>query len=500
MTDVWREAGIDLVHLNDDRPMSLIGVVRLIDQIRRWRPDVVMSYGLRAGLMTRAAAAWTAVPVVLASQQGVEDWKTWKHIVMERLTSPLVDLYIGVSQACTRRLATCERIPPRQLMTIPNGIAFSPPPDLEARVAQLQHQYPFPPGATVVGTVGRIQTMKGHDDMMAAAAIALRRRGDLYFVLVGDDHRNGQVQQLARQLGVAQRCLFVGYSDQVAVWLKRFDIFLLPSLSEGLPVAVLEAMFMALPVIATAVGGTPEVVLDGITGLLVPAAQPQTMAEKIVELAGNAQLRHQLGQAGMQRAQEHFGLQRMIRRYEQTITGVYARKLSTGRVPARDLPVLGTDRPTRQVTPSRSGRPSVVHVMAIGLSAKMFMGGLFRRLLAEGYDVSLVCSDDQAARAVVSETGVRFEPVKIPQGISPLSDALAIWNFAAAAPPAAAGGARAYEQGRYHRHVGGGCGGSARPHLSQSWAVHPEHPRAKAGHPADDGAGDPPPGHARAVL
>ena len=270
----WQKAGIEVIHLNMDKRVSPLGTIRLMRVIKERKPDIMMVYGLRANLMARFAAFFCHVPVFITGQRGIEDWKSKFEVMLEKFTSCFVDLYIGNSQACCDMLAKRERIPAYKLCTIPNGIDISTPPDIEIRSAKLKSQFNLPSDSVLIGSVGRLQPVKGHEYFLKAAKILLETKANLYFVLVGQDHRNGYLQQLASDLKISNKVCFAGYSTEIAAWLNCFDIFVLPSLSEGMPVAVIEAMFLGKAVVATDAGGTSEVVDNENTGLLVPAAEP----------------------------------------------------------------------------------------------------------------------------------------------------------------------------------------------------------------------------------
>lgn len=326
LSEEWRAAGIDLIHLNSDRRVSITGMVRLARELGQWRPDVLMSYGLRASLMARVAAWWRRVPVVVTGQRGIEDWKRWYHVLLEKLTSPMVDLYIGNSKACCEMLRCRERIPSRKLEVIPNGISFRRSSATSEQWEYLQHRHKIPKDAVVVGSVGRLQPVKGHEVLIASACEVLRKYPNAFFVIVGQDHRDGELQEQVRRADIEERCCFPGYSRDVSAWLEGMDIFVLPSHSEGMPVAALEAMFMRLPVVATRVGGTPEVVLDGETGILVPPGDAHSMAMAICRLVEDVDLRSRLADAGKHRAEEEFTVELMVRRYEDTLTRLVQRK------------------------------------------------------------------------------------------------------------------------------------------------------------------------------
>lgn len=326
VSEEWKAAGIEVHHLNMDRRVSIIGIIRCIKLLKQWKPDILMVYGLRANLMARLAAWYCRIPVFITGQRGIEDWKGRLEVFLERVTSVFVDLYIGNSQACCNMLAKREKISSHKLHTIPNGINLKSLDNLNERIKELRGKFAIPSDALIVGTVGRLQPVKGHHDFLSAAQIVLRRYPKAYFVLVGEDFRNGQLQDMARQLKIRDRVCFAGYSKEVAVWLNLFDIFVLPSLSEGMPVAAIEAMYMRKPVIATNVGGTPEVVQEGQTGLLVPPSNPQAMAQSIITLIENPAIRQKLAAAGHDRAASLFTVEGMIKQYEDIFVKLLDRK------------------------------------------------------------------------------------------------------------------------------------------------------------------------------
>jgi len=272
------------------------------------------------------AAWWCRIPVFITGQRGIEDWKTKKEVFLEKVTSIFVDLYIGNSNACCDMLATRERISRKKLYTIPNGIAFDIPSDIAGKTASLSKQYQLPENKVIVGSVGRLQPVKGHHDFISAIPAVLRKCPDTYFIIVGEDHRGGELQRLAKNLGVEQSICFAGYRKDVAAWLNRFDIFVLPSLSEGMPVSVLEAMFMKKPVIATSVGGVPEVIENGEDGLLVPPKNPEELADAIVHMITDSALRESIAMKGYEKVQKQYRVDVMIKRYQDVFISLLKQK------------------------------------------------------------------------------------------------------------------------------------------------------------------------------
>jgi glycosyltransferase involved in cell wall biosynthesis len=168
----------------------------------------------------------------------------------------------------------------------------------------------------LLGLVARLHRQKGLGDLLAAVAWVRERVPDVRLLLIGEGELRDELEAQARALGLSGAVIFAGIRTDVAEIVAALDIFVLPSLWEGTSNAVLEAMAAGLPIVATAVGGTPEVVVDGVTGLLVPPRDPSALAGALVTLLQDADLRHRMGRAGRERVKQYFSLERMVRRTE----------------------------------------------------------------------------------------------------------------------------------------------------------------------------------------
>ena len=327
LTKEWEDAGIQVHHLNVDSPVSLKGVFRLLRFMRSWRPDILYVYGLRSNLMARATKLFYRVPVFIAISQAIEDWKSKLAVFLEKSTSFCVDKYIGAAKACCDMLAIREKIPARKLKMVHNGISLYIPEDVQARAKDIKQKYKYPEGAFIVGSVGRLHPVKGHEYLIDAAVEVVQKHSDIFFVIVGKDYRNGELQKRVEQYGLASKFLFTGYSEiEVASWLATFDLFVLPSLSEGLPTVILEAFFMQCPVVATNVGGTGEAVEHEKTGLLVPPADPKSLANAIIRLYELSDLRDRLRFEGFKKANDEFTVNKMVQGFEETAMEIYFSK------------------------------------------------------------------------------------------------------------------------------------------------------------------------------
>jgi glycosyltransferase involved in cell wall biosynthesis len=201
---------------------------------------------------------------------------------------------------------------------VPNGIEVPPAvrrpdPALRAELVRGRPDY-------VVLTPARLHEQKGHAYLLAAAA----RVPEATFVLAGDGPLRPELERLAAERNVADRCVFLGYRSDVSDLLAAADVFVLPSLFEGLPVSVLEAMAAERPVVATAIGGTDEAVTHEVTGLLVPPRDPAALAAAIRRLQADPQLAGRLAAAGRERVQREFSsaaTARNVMRIYDEVTG-----------------------------------------------------------------------------------------------------------------------------------------------------------------------------------
>jgi len=306
---------------------SRIGVWRLRRELfalcRRLRPAIVHSRNM-SGLDALVPAMLAGVPHRLHSEHGwdVADLRgeRRKPALVRRLHSPFVSRYVTVSRDLARYLERRVGIASSRITHIMNGVdtdRFAPTTDGSERSR-------LPPAfrdqsCVLIGTVGRIQAVKDQPTLLRAfsaardALPALRDR--MRLAIVGDGPLLGELRALAASLGIAGETWLPGAVHNVPEVLKAFDLFVLPSLNEGISNTILEALASGLPVVATSVGGNPELVDDGATGRLVPAGDVATLARTIGEYASDAVLRRRHGEAARRAAVERFSLATMVEQY-----------------------------------------------------------------------------------------------------------------------------------------------------------------------------------------
>jgi len=237
---------------------------------------------------------------------------------LDRMTFGLSLGYVSNSQAAIDFL-TAHGYDRREFWLIHNGIDIASfYMRFEAEKEEIKREYDLPLDKLIITCIANLQLQKGHKYLIRALRELKNKALDFLTLLVGDGPLRGELEKLVRGLGLEEQVHFLGSRDreEIPKILAITDIFVLPSLWEGLPTAVIEAMAAGCPVVATAVGGTPEVVMDRETGFLINSRDPEALAQKIALLLKDSQLRQKMGEAGMRRIEEHFTLEKMVQNYE----------------------------------------------------------------------------------------------------------------------------------------------------------------------------------------
>lgn len=311
---LWGESGAPFIRQRTPGKLLLGSVPALARLLRRERADVVELYGLRANVIGRLAAALAGVPIVLGGVTSTDDWRRWPHVRLDRATAWAVTGWLANSHASKRRLVERERHPADRVRVIHDGVdvqAWRRRPDGEAR-RRLRRQLGCSDETVLVATVANIRPAKGYPHLVEAVPLVTAARSDCRFVCAGLDMMGGAVQRRARELGVEGSIVFTGPRADVRDLYEAADIALLPSVYEGFGLSLAEAMALELPVVATEVGGIPELVQDGRTGLLVPPADPAALARAVLRLAARPELRRWLGMGGRERVARLFSLDRAV--------------------------------------------------------------------------------------------------------------------------------------------------------------------------------------------
>ena len=298
-----------------------IAVTRLVGEIRRVRPHILHTHTAKAGAVGRAAALLAGdarPPVIVHTYHGhvlsgyFDPLRTQFFRETERALARHTDRLVAVGPEVRDDLVALGVAPPEKFSVIRLGI------DLESRVltvdrrAEFRHLFGIPEDRFVVGWIGRMTAIKRVPDILAAFK-ALRDRGvEATLCLVGDGPDRDAIEQLASDLGIVRDVLLVGYQRDVAPYYAFFDALLLPSANEGTPVVAIEALAAERPVVASRVGGVPDVVDDGESGFLVEVGDIEALADRLEQLARDPELRARLGRTGRKRVVPRYRVERLV--------------------------------------------------------------------------------------------------------------------------------------------------------------------------------------------
>lgn len=351
--------GIKVIPLSpacQDRSLSLSGIRELYQIIKKNKYDIVHSH---SSLSARVAARLSGIRGVVYTRHGLggafgsdrvhpvpgsigpesRESRRWPGgisgpaSILGRLTQRFFSAYfadaiIAVSEAAAENLVRCGIIPSK-ITVIENGV----PVPLLGDFLDLEHGSE-PGGAItnevtkerslVVGTVGRLSPEKGHSVLIQAAAIIRNRFPSCRFLIVGDGPLKDRLQNLAYDLGLEKEIEFIGYRPDVQPYLKSMDVFALPSYTEAMPLSLLEAMALGLPIVASKVGGIPEVIKDGYNGFLVEPGNEKDLADKIIRFLESPHVRKAMGQAGRETVESRFNVEIMTRKITELYWGVLA--------------------------------------------------------------------------------------------------------------------------------------------------------------------------------
>jgi glycosyltransferase involved in cell wall biosynthesis len=322
--DDWKQASTMAWPLSLDTPWQWPAAREFVKFLRAEKIDVVHAHMTRAALAAVPLARWAGVPVVVQTCHGREAWRTsWlkRHYWVDRRIASWSDVTVAVSEHTAAYLSEIKGIRSGRIRLIRNGRSMNgfqwPNQTTEER---LRKDLGILPGDLVVGVFGRLEEQKGHRFLLAALSAVRQKIPTLKVLLVGDGVLRKELEDEVKSKGLDTCVIFTGYRRDCMQLMAVCDLIALPSLYEGMPLVPIEAALLGIPVVATAVDGTKEVIADGVTGVLVPVAQPAALERALVELLPDRARLTALGKQARIRAQRLFSLDRQLRETEALYT------------------------------------------------------------------------------------------------------------------------------------------------------------------------------------
>lgn len=311
--------------LHKKEGLDITVYLRLWKLLRALRPDIVHTRNLGT-LDCQLISFLAGINCRVHGEHGRDsndlDGKNRKNILLRRILSRFVDQYIALSKDISGWLMTEINVPPKKISQIYNGVdadKFTPGNSQEYNHGDLRY----------IGTVGRLQAEKNQQDLVRAFQILKKRyhsSDSIKLVIVGDGPDRDKLATLVSGASIENDVIFSGTRDDIDLQMRRLTVFVLPSLTEGVSNTILEAMATALPVVATHVGGNPELIINGVTGCLVPPGRPDEMADAIDLYITHPKLAKKHGRASRERVLAQFSMNSMVSQYADLYHSVMFKK------------------------------------------------------------------------------------------------------------------------------------------------------------------------------
>lgn len=314
--DIPKDVNVTSIML--DKLSDVRSMISLARTLRHHKIDILHSHMFRSSLFSAPIARFCRVPVVIETTHVRETWrKGWlkSKFVIDRNVARLIDRFIAVSEANAHYLLNEKKIPARKVSVIQNGCSLERVDPSRAKPEGIRERIGFSKDDVVLLAMARLEPQKGHNILLQALSLLHKDFPNVRLVCLGTGTLKNELAQYTKDLNIESHVRFMGFQPNVADWLAAADISVLPSFYEGLPLTAIETLAARVPLVATAVDGTPEVVIHGETGLLVPPGDPQAMARAISRLVQEPELRSKLALRGRNWVLERFTIQRQI---EQT--------------------------------------------------------------------------------------------------------------------------------------------------------------------------------------
>jgi glycosyltransferase involved in cell wall biosynthesis len=292
-----------------------LGRMRVLhDFLREEKVQVLHSHGFRPSLLASPVGYWAHVPVRVETPHVREYWrKGWKSsYAIDRIGGRFVDQYIAVSEANRKYLVEEKGLPSKKITVIRNDCDVQRFDPAHAVPANFRRRAGFAERDPLLLVAARLEPQKGHSVLLQAMAVLKNEFPELRLVALGEGGLRAELERDIRELGLEKSVLMPGHSSDIRDWMGTADVCVLPSFAEGLPLFAIECLAAGRPMVASAVDGTPEIVVDGKTGLTVPPGDVAALAHAIGRLLREPRLGAELGTAGAAWVRERFTLERQI--------------------------------------------------------------------------------------------------------------------------------------------------------------------------------------------
>ncbi len=326
-TENLEQSGISVETLNMRRgvpdPRAAFTLARLL---REWRPEILLTFMFHANLLGRIIGRWVGIPVIISSVRTENFGGIWRKWIM-RLTDWMGDITTTNSNLVAGNLIKQEVVPKGRIRVIPNGLVLDKYTDSGFDPYAIRHDLAVPQEAFLWLAVGRLEEAKDYPNLLNAFKMAREAGSDSYLCIAGQGSLLTFLEQETIDLGIDDKVRFLGLRRDIPALLQAADGFVLSSAWEGLPNALIEAMAAGKPVVATRVGGVPEVVKDGVSGYLVPPRDTKALAEAMTRIMCHTERqRESMGRAGRAWIEANYTLEHVVDSWEALFYELLATK------------------------------------------------------------------------------------------------------------------------------------------------------------------------------
>ncbi|MGR3301541.1 MAG: glycosyltransferase [Candidatus Scalindua sp.] len=318
--------GIDVKILHISTSRNPLSIHKLYKLLKNRKFDLIHTHAYSAGTIGRISAFLAGVPVIISHNHSVYDYYNKYYHFVEWLLCLITDKIICVSDIVKKFTNETQRINANKLITIHNGIdSVCSVTGKEA--SDIRKKLGIPHNHTVISTIAHMEEHKGIKYLLESASLLLQSRNDISFLLVGEGALKEELKILCADLKIEKNVIFAGERSDISEILSLTDIFVLPSLREGLGLAILETMACGKPVIATNVGGIPEIVKDGVSGILVSPRDPEALHTAMKELLDDKEMQKKMGANGEKVCNEKFNSKVMVGQIENLYDFLLCKKV-----------------------------------------------------------------------------------------------------------------------------------------------------------------------------
>ena len=303
------------IELNDKKDFKK--VIELFKIIKEFKPDILQSFLFFDNILARIFGRILKVPVIISGQRNVETKRSFERNFLDKLTINLAHYIISNTEAGKKLIINRERFNPSKIFVCPNGIDFKNVVKLrEEQKQEIKDYYKIKDNQFIIGFVGYLTEQKGVENLLKAVSLIQNElKNKIKVLIIGDGDKKEELEKMSRELKIDDKVHFFGFQKNGFRFISMFDIFVLPSLWEGQPNVLLEAMAYEVPIISTRVGGVDEMIEDRRNGILVDAGNAYQIAGSINMICNDHQLRKNLSKKGLEVVQR-YNVSKMVSKFE----------------------------------------------------------------------------------------------------------------------------------------------------------------------------------------